>query len=180
MFKLSYSLRLRRIPRLRDLKTRAWRNLETRIQQNVVPRVEQDVIALLAPYPGPAVYPFEFATDKSRRFYFWRFKDRIPYQRTGAFGAAWSVVVNGQVGGGLFGLLAGFITARPQTGRITLDILNESDAAQYVYGPRQVPGHANTGWGELIEANGPQMLDRAASYVVDEWPGAVVEAIEEN
>ena len=89
--------------------------------------------------PNEAVLPFEFATDKSRRFYFAvivpRHGGRGRYQRTGGLQQSWTV--ERSRGKGVY--------------RATLS--SSKTWAQFVVGnlmkQRQVPGHRRTGW-ELI------------------------------
>lgn len=177
MFRVTHTFRLRRLPRLRDLYPRAVRALERRIEQNVVPRVIAD-LPMIASYPGPAVYPFQFATDKSRRFYFWKYRGQIPYLRTGALAADWSVIANGQLGGGVFNTLTALVRSQRLSGTLTIDVFNSSPYGTYVYGPRQVPGHAATGWDEQVNNSREAFINRMAEHVVEEWSGAVQEAID--
>lgn len=177
MFRLTYTARLTRLPKLRDLQPRAVKALETRLTQNVVPRVIQD-LPIISAYPGAALYPFQFATDASRRYYFWRYRDRLPYTRTMALANDWSVVASGQLGGGVFSTFTALASGQRIGGTLTITVFNAAPEATYVYGPRQVPGHANTGWGEQLENNRAAFLGRVADYVTEEWKGAVEEAIE--
>lgn len=86
--------------------------------------------------PGPVVYPFKFATDKSRIAYFASngFGHGIPYIRTGALGSAWQI--NAIIVGNDVVVLAS----------------NDAKGAPFVFGPRQVPGHRRTGWPNDVEA----------------------------
>lgn len=165
--------------RLRDLYPRARRNIEARIEANVRPRIEADVVALLAPYPGPAVYPFQFATDRSRRYYFWRFKGQIPYPRSGAMAAAWMVQTTA-LNGNFLTRLVGFVRQQQSGGMIIITISNDDPAFIYVYQPRQVAGHRNTGWNELLESNRETVIENARLYVLQEWGPAVQDAIREG
>lgn len=85
-------------------------------------------------YPRPAVLPFEFATAKSRRWYFWAVRTGLiktstgRYQRTGDLARGWRVDI-------VFG-----------DGAVALSVGNKRKEVKYVTGKRQVPGHANTGW----------------------------------
>lgn len=119
----------------RDLPARSRAVYARRVQQEVKPALEQVVEQRLAPYPGAVRLPFVFATEKSRRFYFARFRGRIPYPRSGKLARSWLVRID----------------RRESDGQI--QIVNTAPAAGYVFGPgnplasfRQVPGHARTGW----------------------------------
>lgn len=96
----------------------------------------------IAPYPGPSVHPFEFATERSKRWYFANLAEgKIPtdgkrYKRQHNLENAWEVKMDRRG-------LNTFMT-----------INNSAPYAVFVYGPgvlittrRQVPGHRRTGWG---------------------------------
>lgn len=164
-----------RIPKLRDLYQPAVRAMEARMQSHVRPQVEADVTDLLAPYPGPAAYPFQFATIKSQRFYFANFQ--APYVRTQSLQAAWFVQIASQSNAGPLAILGAFFRQQPVAGQILIVIGNSDEAARYVYPPRQVPGHAHTGWNL---DNRQEVINRVYGHVIDEWRPALIEAIEAN
>lgn len=125
----------------------------------VKPEVESLVQSRLAPYPGPAVLPFEFATVKSRR---WYFANRVPsgskkgrYQRTGDLAQEWIVEVDRRRN-------EGFMSVR-----------NTDPAAIYIFGNRQVSGHARTGWGKDFPEVIGLISDRATDLIIDGWYGIV-------
>jgi len=127
---------------------------------NVVkPEVQSLVQAELAPYPGEAVHPFAFATAKSRR---WYFANRVPkgskqgrYPRTGDLAQEWVVEVDRRRN-------EGFMSVR-----------NTDPAAIYVFGARQVPGHARTGWGRDFPQKIALISDTATDLIIDGWYGIV-------
>lgn len=164
-----------RVPKLRDLFPGALRAMEARTQNNIRPRVEADVTDLLAPYPGPVVYPFQFATIKSRKFYFANFKP--PYIRTLTLQQAWFVQISATFSNGPLALLGALFQQQTQMGQIQIVIGNSADAARYVYPPKQVPGHERTGWNL---DNGAEIIIRTRDYVYQEWPFALTEAIAAN
>src|SRR5262245_22938892 len=132
MIKVSLAIPKDVFDELRSLPSRSRRRFNTKVKEEVQPAVQKNVTELLGEDPGPVKYPFEFATAKSRRFYFWAFKGQIPYKRTGAIQRGWSVLIT-------------------RSGEKSyIEIFNKDDAAQYVYGDlprqRQVTGHKNTGW----------------------------------
>src|ERR1043165_8189736 len=51
------------------------------VNDRIVPQAQKIIDAFLNADPGPVVYPFQFATPKSRRYYFATHKP--PYKRTG-------------------------------------------------------------------------------------------------
>ena len=81
-------------------------------------------------YPRPAVLPFQFATAKSKRWYFWAVRtgkiktSNGRYQRTGDLGRAWKVDI-------FFG-----------DGAVGMSVANKRKEVKWVTGKRQVPGHA--------------------------------------
>lgn len=101
----------------------------------VATQVEDDYLPLLQQYPQQrAKHPFEFATPKSRRYYFYLVNsgqvktDSYGYVRNGGYARSWNVDLE-------------------QNGTTyTLTVSSSFPAAQFVGGLRQVPGHANTGW----------------------------------
>lgn len=99
-------------------------------------QIKPGLLDELRHYPGPVQYPFEFATAKSRRYYFWKFKERIPYQRSGGYGDGWQVVIT------------------VSDNAVVMSVRNSYPAAKWIGGKRQVPGHRKTGWplyGETID-----------------------------
>lgn len=88
------------------------------------------LLSQLASTPGPVKYPFEFATERSRRAFFATdgFGRGIPTRRTGALGRGYRSVVT----------ISG--------DSVICVIGNVTPYRKYVKGPRQVPGHRRTGW----------------------------------
>lgn len=97
-------------------------------------RVTRRLLDELTAEPRPAVHPFGFATPKSKRWYFYALRagliptDGRRYKRRGVISKAWKITVKPTLEGGEAALE------------------NSQEGAQYVYGPRQVPGHKLTGW----------------------------------
>lgn len=127
---------------------------------NVVkPQVQTLVQSELAPYPGEVVHPFEFATAKSRRWYFanrvQRGSKQGRYQRSGDLAQEWVVEVDRRRN-------EGFMSVR-----------NTDPAAIYIFGARQVPGHARTGWGKNFPQKIVLISDAATDLIIDGWYGIV-------
>lgn len=109
------------------------------LERQVVPKAQVRFDQKLNASPGPAKQPFEFATDKSRKFYLWAKRTgNLPTYETVR---QWKIegrrvdantyeiwLVNNSIDSGVAG------------------VRGPVNPAVYVYGPRQVPGHANTGW----------------------------------
>lgn len=124
---------------------------------NLVRVVADDVAEIYAPQikrvmaqePSLARHPFEFATPKSRRWYFAAVSGKIPgvtiptdgkrYLRTGQLSRGWSVYVQQR------GERVDVVVDNPARAAVyvggSMSLTNPSRAAQ-----RQVPGHRNTGW----------------------------------
>lgn len=111
------------------------------ILKDVVPPARKYARLLTSRYPGPVKRPFKFATDRSRRWFFANVP--VPYIRTRQLAEAWDVDV----------------VLEPDDG-LSLSMVNESEYAEFVYGPRQVPGHAITGWHELSDT-----YDKVTGYI---------------
>lgn len=125
--------------KIEELQTRAAtasRRVRLAARRDLLAAAERLAEKVYQQPPGPVVYPFEFATSRSRAAYFATngFGHGIPYVRTGALGAAWQL--NAAIVGNDVLILAS----------------NEADGAPFVFGPRQVPGHRRTGWPNEVEA----------------------------
>lgn len=103
-------------------------------------RAVQSVQFELDFYPPPrsSGVPFEFATEKSRRWFWWavsKGKIKVPYERTNRLKQATELqVLKAEPGR--------FVIA------VTVDV-TKARYANYVIGTRQVPGHQTTGWNQL-------------------------------
>lgn len=142
---------------LKALPDKSWTGMKTAMHTQLQPDVKKDVLDLLAPYPGPVVYPFQFATDKSRKAFFATngFGKGIPTRRTDTLKLGWSVG----------------IIERGDT--IIVSIFNRTPYAKYVYGPRQVPGHFSTGWGKDSKEAIELIREDSTQRIIDLWRMAV-------
>lgn len=119
-------------------------------------RVTRRFLDELTTEPRPAVHPFGFATPKSRRWYFYAVRagliptDGKRYRRRGVISRAWKITVKPTVEGG----------------EAVLE--NNQAAAQYVYGPRQVPGHAITGWPN-VETLQEKYQKQFSAVAIESW-----------
>lgn len=89
------------------------------------------------PYPGPAVHPIEWASEKQRRFYFVMRRERgmpIGYIRQSD---AMSDAMSERL------LLSWVVEPYGTTGAL---LKNNATYAPFVIGDQQQPFHANTGW----------------------------------
>lgn len=110
------------------------RAVDALVNKSIRGDVERKALQLFSQesfYPGPVRIPFKFATPKSRRYYFWKFKGKIPYQRTGGMGRAWRVEMRNN----------------------EMVLVNDATGSEYVIGERQVPGHRNTGWRQFDQSD---------------------------
>lgn len=146
----------------RDLPARTRAALNVRVERTVQPALEVAVRNQVAPYPGPVRYPFEFSTAKSRRWYFWKFKGRLPRQRTGELGRSWTVRVDRRSG--------------------EILIYNRANYAGWVLGPgnalanfRQVPGHRRTGWGRNLNVIFAGIQEYGTTILIQAWYDVIKE-----
>lgn len=166
MFNLTIKLPTDLFASIKALPASAYKQMHVEMEKTVKPAVQREVQDLVATYPGPVVYPFEFGTAKSRRAFFATqgFGRGIPTARTGALFRAWQTRYrfSGNVG--------------------ALIIQNEADYAKYVYGfrdQRQIPGHRATGWGRDIPT-ALQLIDEfATGLIIDAWGRSVGLTIKE-
>lgn len=118
-----------------DLFLEAFPNLfEDSVRSIFDAYIAPGMLSELRYYPGPAKLPFEFATAKSKRYYFYAVRKGIiktsggRYVRTGALAAGWKAEIT------------------IDDNAIAISASNNAKAARFVTGKRQVPGHQNTGW----------------------------------
>lgn len=112
-----------RIEQLPDLYQRLIRDV---FWSDIAP----GLLAELRYYPQQVKHPFEFATDRSRRYWFAVLMKRYPngYIRTGRLREGWTVNVD-------------FFE-----GDVVMSAGNRTRYQKWVTGVRQVPGHRNSGW----------------------------------
>lgn len=96
--------------------------------------IKPGLLAELRYQPGPAKLPFQFATPKSKRYYFFAVRKGLiktssgRYTRTGKLVQGWDTTVS------------------ISDNAVVMSVTNPAKAVRYVTGSRQVPGHRNTGW----------------------------------
>ena len=156
------------LERLRGLGDRVARNFRNRIGTEVSPDLQAGVLAIMAESPGVASSPFEFGgelsgvsgysnNNLSRRFYFWLITSGVfsgatdgkHWIRSGETENSWQT----QISFGTF------------TGKFTL--FTKNPAAKYLYGPWQVAGHRNTGWGQQMNNAKTLVFQEAKRAVFD-------------
>lgn len=145
----------------RNLTGNARREFNREIKTVVQPTLQRSVNGLFSA-PGPVSKPFGFSTPKSRKFYFAKFKGRIPYQRTGAVLRGWTVEVT------------------RRSARDYIILYNKVDYSKYVYGTpfqRQVPGHMKTGWGRDNKVAFALVQEEAIDLLINAWYRAVNRAV---
>lgn len=112
---------------IRELPKQFPKAVEKRLNKEIVTPLKRE----LQTEPRPAVLPFAFATEKSRRWYFAnkvKGKRGGRYVRTHKFSRGWvaRIVISDNA--------------------VALSINNPEKATKYITGKRQVPGHRITGW----------------------------------
>lgn len=150
---------------IRQLPERAQRNLRRKLQTDLKPELEADVEAMMASPARPRDdTPFEFGSGQSRRYWFVlvqanpTLSDGRHYIRTGIIEGGFEVIVSDRL--------------RENLVRIT----NVQPKSTYVYGPWQVAGHRNTGWGEQFEQARQRLQSKTTGKIVQYWYEAVDEA----
>lgn len=140
---------------IEDLPRRSEAAFVNSLDSTVKRPLNATVESLFGQYPGPAVHPFEFATAKSRR---WFFANIGHYVRKGKPPLGWTVQIDMR-----------------RTGS-ELIIYNEWPASIYVYGgvtQRQVPGHKRTGWGGDFETAAQLAQEEATNLIIEAWVMAI-------
>ncbi len=145
-----------------DLPRRAEGTFTNSLDSQVQRPLQTTVTDLFGQYPGPVIHPFEFSTDKSRRYYFAKFVPKGSkggsYIRKGKPPLGWTVNIDLR-----------------RTGS-ELIIYNQWKNSIYVYGgvtQRQVPGHARTGWGGDFETAASLAQERGVDLLIAAWVMAV-------
>src|SRR5258706_6582580 len=158
--------------KLAQIPGRAAQIFRERLGSEISPELQSYVLAIMAETPGEPSSPFEFATLKSSRFYFWLItssvfsaaSDGAHWIRSGEIENSWQVEVS-------YGAL-----------NATIRVFSNNPAAKFVYGPNpndQVAGHKHTGWGEQFIRAQKLVLSQAkrATFVV--WRESVKQAAKE-
>lgn len=136
------------LKRLRDAIQSSPRDFYTVVSRQVLPAAQKRLDEALNTPPGPVRYPFEFASAKSRAYYFATHEP--PYVRTGEI-LQWRVILMAYSGQ-----------------RVEMRFENPSPVAPYVFGPRQQPGHRNTGW-KNADAELPAMTEAVLADLAEAW-----------
>jgi len=169
MFRSTFTLG-KAFDKLAQLPTVAARIFRERIGTEVSPDLQARVQEIMATAPGLPSSPFEFATEKSARFYFWLVtssafsaaSDGAHWIRSGELENSWQVSVE-----------YGAFTAR-------IFVINKNYAAKYVYrGSHQVPGHERTGWGREEDEAAKLILREAKRATIVIWNDSVRQARKE-
>lgn len=156
-----YRTRLTQAPDIfaafRGLDKKAKQRFRTYLRTDVKSEVQRDVVDLMAPYPAGVKHPFKFATAKSRRAFFATngFGRGIPTTRSNQLHDSWDTQITDRHNGSL------------------IRVVNLKPYSKYVYAPRQVPGHRNTGWGGDFNTAIPLVTEHAEVLTIDAWAKAV-------
>lgn len=122
------------------------------VNEKILPVVQARLNDTLNKDAGPVVIPFQFATPKSRRYYFAHFKP--PYKRTGNV-RQWRIILKAFTGA-----------------VVELIIENAAAYAQYVFGDpqglHQSPGHRNTGY-VLVAKAAPALVEFVLGNLSSAW-----------
>lgn len=108
------------------------------LQDEVIAAFNRDIrpflLAGLQYEPGPAKMPFEFASEKSRRYYFWLVSQGKVKTANGHYVRSHKLSKGWRVG----------ISADEDI--VVMSAENRVKYERWVSGPRQIRGHAATGW----------------------------------
>lgn len=130
------------------------------VNQRIVPQAQKRLDEFLNADPGPVKYPFQFATPKSRRYYF--ATHQPPYRRTGNV-RKWRIALRAFSG---------------QTVEMAFE--NPASYAKYVYadakGAYQTPGHRNTGWVNVSTVL-PGQVEMVLNDLSEAWVEQIGEAL---
>jgi len=144
------------IQALKETYRAAPRTLLTVVNRSILPRSQDRIDAKLNTEPGPVVHPFVFASPESQR---WYFANKVPKQRGKKRG---KYPRSGKI-------LAWKILLRPFNGEsFELEAFNPREEATFVFGPRQVLGHRNTGWPNAQDFMA-QENERLQDELIDAW-----------
>lgn len=151
LFMLKIAVNQSKLEDLKALPTRARSNLRSALRTDLAPALEAEINRIMPTLDPPnAEHPFEFgsvlngidgysAKNPSRRKYFAMVaagevpSDGSAYSRTGDIETSFEVEIAGQ-----------FIEN-------LIRVFNRHTKARFLYGPHQVAGHRNTGWGVRLE-----------------------------
>ncbi len=150
--------------RYKNLSVKARQQFRTELQTVVDPLLQQAVKEELGIEPGPVKKPFGFGTPASRRAFFATkgFGRGLGAPRTHLLSSNWFVRIKYQ----LTEYFISFYNARQDS--------RGKFYGNFVYpGPNQVPGHAETGWGEDFTAAVAKLQALARSLVIEAWHRAV-------
>lgn len=165
MVRISVSINWQLLERLRDLPDRAQRKVRARIQTELKGELQADTDRVMETPPGPVSSPFDFATERSRRYWFVLvhenpdMTDGQHYIRSGDMGSSFEVRVSDRLRESL------------------ISITNRKTAAVYVYGQRMVPGHENTGYREQVQRLRQEIRSKARIRINGYWRAAIKEEV---
>lgn len=164
LFKMRLKVNQELLTRLRELPVRAQRLIKLRIRTELGPDLEKDANELMLEGPGQVSDPFEFGTDKSRRFYmalvneYPELTDGEHWLRSGDIETSFVVEVSDRFRENL------------------IRIVNKHSKGKYVLGPWLVAGHENTGWPEKAEEVRLQLQGKARREIARMWRESVKQA----
>lgn len=151
---------------LKELPARAKQTFKTKMRIEFAPKFEAEVNALMPSLaPGTPSSPFAFGTPRSKRYYFWLITstegltDGSHWLRTGDIESSFEVQVSDR-------LIENLIR-----------VINRHPKAKYLYGPWQVQGHTNTGWGEEVKESRRQLGQRARVLIIVIWRESLTDAM---
>ncbi len=163
MFKMRISINEERLAQLRDMPARAKRNFKTKLRTELVPELEQDLQDLAI--PGPVSEPFQFGSENSHLWYIIHLRqhpelaDDKHWIRRGDIENSFHVRISDYIREDL------------------ITVFNNHPKAKYVYGPWQVAGHKNTGWGEAAQEARKLLREKVHTRTGEIWRESTHQAV---
>ena len=165
IFKMRLQVNQDLLERLRALPERAQRNIKRKIRIELGPVLEEDANDLMEEGPGQVSSPFQFGTDKSRKFYlalvneYPELTDGEHWLRTGEIERSFVVEVSDRFRENL------------------IRIVNKHGKGRFVLGPWTVQGHINTGWPDFADEVRQVLRAKARREIARMWRDSIREAI---
>lgn len=171
IFRMRLTINDKLLERLREIPERAQQNLRRRMQTELAPELQDRANELLGADPGPVSEPFIFgntpdAFQRSHNAYMAIVREKQGkndpnghWIREGIIESGFRVRVSDRLRGNL------------------ITIWNVQPKSRYVYGPWQVMGHANTGWGRDFDTKSRMLRKEAIQRIRQLWRESVRDAV---
>lgn len=163
-FKMKLELNENLLERLRQLPERSRRNLKRKMVTELGPELQKDVDELMSEPPGPVSDPFRFGSWESMIYYIMLVRED-PTLTDGKHWLRTTIIESGFR-----------VEVSDRFSLTMIRVRNIQPKAKYVYGPWQVAGHENTGWGENFAEIKAFLRQKMRTSVRRMWREAIKEA----